>query len=183
MVGCADDGFIRSRGEAGLALIVEDGTGKADAESYISVADADTRMTNLGNTNWTTLTTTEKEQALRRGTIYMEQAYRERWVGTRATEAQALSWPRVITEPVDGWYIDSDELPADIANACADLAFKAAAGDLNADLARGVVRKKIGPLETEFDRFSPQSVRYRSIDMALSPYLTGSSATANLVRS
>jgi hypothetical protein len=76
----------------------------------------------------------------------------------------------------------SDIVPADIANACADLALKAASGDLNADLTRGVVRKKVGPLETEYDRYSPQSVRYPAITMALAPYLKGSSAMATLVR-
>lgn len=165
-----------------MALIVETGAGLSNAESYISVANADTRMTNVGNSNWTTLTTTEKEQALRRATIYMEQAYRERWLGYRETDTQALSWPRnsVI---VDGFIpVDTDVVPADVANACADLAFKAAAGDLNPELTRGVVRKKVGPLETEYDRNSPQSVRYRSVDMMLAPYLKGSSAMATLVR-
>lgn len=166
-----------------MALIVEDGTGLATAESYISVADADTRMTNLGNTNWTTLTATEKEQALRRATVYMEQAYRSRWSGYRNGDTQALSWPRngvVIDRYI---LVDDDVVPAAVADACADLAFRAAAGDLNADLERGVVRKKVGPLETEYDRASPQSVRYRSIDMMLAPYLMGGGAMATLVRS
>lgn len=166
-----------------MPLIVEDGSGRADSESYISVAAADTRHANLGNTNWTTLTTVEKEQALRRAALYMEQAYRDRWQGYRQTTTQALSWPRN-SVVVDGFVtIDSDVVPAEVANACADLAFKAAAGDLNADLVRGVVRKKVGPLETEYDRNSPQSVRYRAIDMALAPFLKGSSAMMTLVRS
>jgi hypothetical protein len=58
---------------------------------------------------------------------------------------------------VDCYPVAPDAVPADIANACADLALKAAAGDLNADLTREVVRKKIGPLETEYDRNSPQA--------------------------
>lgn len=165
-----------------MALEVEDGTGKANAESYISVADATSRHSSLGNTNWALLSNDEMEQALRRATIHMENTYRMRWVGCRYSDTQALSWPRVIYQLVDSWTIASDEIPADIANACADFALKAAAGDLNADLTRGVVRKKIGPLETEYDRNSPQSVRYRAIDMALAPYLKGSSAMASLTR-
>jgi hypothetical protein len=165
-----------------MSLIVEDGTGLSTAESFISVADADTRHTNMGNTNWAALTTEEKEQALRRGTQYMEQAYRTRWLGTRTHEDQALSWPRVIMQAVDGWWIDSDEVPSIVANACADMALKAAAGDLNADLTRGVVREKVGPLETEYDRASPQSTRYRAVDMMLAHLLSGGSANARLVR-
>jgi len=175
-----------------LSLIVEDGTGKVDAESYISVADASARHAALGNTIWADDTSnTEKEQALRRATQYMLQAYRKRWSGYRKTATQALDWPRsfVYLEPfivgaVGPYpYLVSDTIvPTDIANACADLALKAAAGDLNPDIERAVIRKKIGPLEKEFDPYSPQSTQYRAINMALAPYLTGSSAMATLVR-
>jgi len=165
-----------------MALTVEDGTGLSAAESYISVADADTRHTNNGSTLWPgSLTTAEKEQALRRATIYMEQAYRLRWKGTRLLRAQALSWPRY-GAIVDGWDIDSNVVPSDVANVCADLALKAAAGDLALDLERGIKREKVGPLETEYDTFSPQAKRYPSIDMALGPYLKGGAANAFLVR-
>lgn len=164
-----------------MALVVEDGTGKSDANAFVSVADADARHTLLGNSAWTG-DATVKEAAIARATVYMEQAYRTRWVGLRAHEDQALSWPRVIEQEVDGWWIDSDVLPVAIANACADLALRALSDDLNADLTRAVVRKKIGPLETEYDRASPQSKRFRAVDMALSPYLKGSGANAALVR-
>lgn len=164
-----------------MTLIVEDGTGLANAESYASVTDANTRLGNLGYTNWTTLTTTEREQALRRATEYMEQAYRGRWKGTKLLRAQALSWPRYGAE-ADGWDINSTTVPADVVNACIDLAFKAAAGDLNADLSRAVIREKVGPLETEYAAYGTEATRYRAIDMALSPYLAGGGATVRLVR-
>ena len=165
-----------------MSLIVEDGTGLNTAESFVSVAAASARQAALGNTNWATLTNTEMEQALRRATADKEQAYRSRWTGLRLNRLQALSWPRygVVT---DAFYADVNSVPSAVASACADLALKAAAGDLAQDLTRGVVREKVGSLETEYDRASPQAVRYRSIDMALAPYLNGSSAMATLVRS
>lgn len=152
-----------------MALVVEDGTGLSTAESYISVSDADARHTALGNTAWTGADSV-KEAALRRATQYMEQAYRLRWLGMRVKADQALSWPRVIMEAVDGWWLDSDIVPADVANACADLALKALSETLNEDLTRGVVRQKIGPLEKEYDRFSPQAKRYPAITQMLAPY-------------
>jgi hypothetical protein len=164
-----------------MALVVETGEGLATAESYISVADADARHAAFGNTAWTGLDAV-KEAALRRATAYMEQAYRQRWVGNRYSDDQALSWPRVVYQLVDSWTINSDEVPADVANACADLALRSLSEDLNADQSRAVVRKKIGPLETEYDRASPQAKRFRAIDMMLAPYLKGSSAMATLVR-
>lgn len=164
-----------------MALVVEDGTGLSNTNAFVSVADADARHSLLGNSAWTG-DNAAKESAIARATAYMEQAYRSRWQGFRHNHDQALSWPRnsvVIDEFV---VVESNVVPADIANACADLALRALNDDLNADLTRGVVRKKVGPLETEYDRNSPQSKRYRAVDMALAPYLKGSSAMATLVR-
>lgn len=163
-----------------MSLIVEDGTGLSTAESYVSVADADTRLAALGQTNWATLTATEKEQSLRRASQYMLQAYRSRWKGERIGTTQALDWPRFGVY-VDGYVIASDTVPAGIANTCADLALKAAAGDLNADLTQAVIREKVGPLETEYAPGSTATKRYRSIDMALAPYLKTGALNAALV--
>lgn len=165
-----------------MALVVEDGTGLANAESYISVAAASARHTSLGNLAWATAASdTIREQALRRAAAYMEQAYRERWRGTRLLRAQALSWPRY-GAMADGYPIDSNIVPADVAAVNADLALRALSDDLNADLERGVLRKKLGPIEKEFDPYSPQQKRYRAIDMALAPYLKGAGASVSLVR-
>lgn len=164
-----------------MTLVVENGTGLSTAESYVSVADADARHTALGNAAWTG-TDAAKEAALRRATVYMEQAYRMRWLGSRAVETQALSWPRYITQQVDGWYIDSNEVPAAVVSSCADLALRALSADLNADLTQGIKREKVGPLETEYSEYSPQAARYRAVDMALAPYLTGGGAQMRLER-
>lgn len=164
-----------------MALIPEDGTGLANADSYISVANADTRHANNGMTNWATLQTSEKEAAIRRATTYMEQAFRERWRGRRNHLTQALSWPRWGVM-VDGFPVYPTIVPPEVAAACADLALKAAAGDLNADLTQGVIRKKVGPIETELDRFSPQRVRYPAIEMTLTPFLKVGSGQVMLSR-
>ena len=76
------------------SLIVEDGTAKPDAESYISAADASTYHAARGNTDWAALTTLAKERALRRATDYMLQVYSLQWAGVRHTTTQALDWPR-----------------------------------------------------------------------------------------
>jgi len=165
-----------------MSLVTENGTGLSTAESYASVSAADTRLAALGMTTWAPITTSEKEQALRRATAYMVQAYRGRWAGLRLTQAQALDWPRYGVT-LEGYPVASDSVPADIANACIDLAFKAAAGDLAPDLERAVIREKVGPLETEYAAHGVQSTQYRAIDMALSAYLTGGGAMARLVRS
>lgn len=163
-----------------MALIVEDGSGLATAESFCSVADADARHTAMGNTAWTG-TDAVKESALRRATAYMEQAYRSRWRGTKLLRAQSLSWPRY-GATADGYTIDSNVVPADVANACADLALRGLTTSLAEDETRAVIREKVGPLETEYDAFGSQSVRYRAVDMMLAPYLLGGGSSARLLR-
>lgn len=163
-----------------MALIVENGTGLATAESYCSVADADARASAFGNTAWTG-TDAAKEAALRRATAFMEQRYRGNWKGTKLFRAQALSWPRY-GAVVDGWNVDSNIVPAEIRNACADLAVKALTVELNADQTRAIIREKVGPLETEYSEYSPQGTRFVSIDQALSPYLMGAGANVRLMR-
>ncbi len=96
-----------------MSIIVEDGTGLATAESYISVADASTYFTARGNTTWDALdegeATAAREAALRLATDYMTAVYRDRWEGVRYTEGQALCWPRsgVVR---DSWSVDIDEI-------------------------------------------------------------------------
>lgn len=170
-------------------IIVEDGTGKSDAESYVTVEYANDFHLARGNTLWATITDTEKEQSLRRATEYLGEFYRLKWAGYRVSNTQALDWPRydVPKRDVAGGYLqayyDYQSIPEEVKKACAAMAFKAAQGELAEDLERGVVREKIGPIETEYDKSSPQQKRYRSIDMLLAPLLNGmGGANIRLVR-
>jgi hypothetical protein len=167
-----------------MALVTEDGTGLAGAESFCSVSFADTYLGNFGYALWATMSTTEKEQALRRATLYMQQVYRMRWAGDRVTTTQALDWPRVGVPRRDvgswgawGYYggfaseYASNVVPAEVQQACAKMAYKAAAGDLSPDLSQAKTRVKVGPIETEYAAGSTQYVRYREIDNLLSPFM------------
>jgi hypothetical protein len=163
-----------------MTLIVEDGTGLPNSDSYASVASADTRLAALGMTDWTSLSTAQKEQALRRATVYMLQTYRSRWRGRRKLGTQALDWPREeVTRDdygiflISGYYAyyPDDEVPAEVEDACIDLALRSAAADLLPDQSQGVVREKVGPLEVEYDRYSPQRKKYSAIDGLLRPLL------------
>jgi hypothetical protein len=164
-----------------MTIIVEDGTGLADAESYISVGDANTYHAARGNTDWAALSDADKESALRRATDYMLQAYRSRWSGQRATSTQALDWPRygVI---VDWFELSSDVVPVAVERACAELALRASSADLAADLERGIKRQKVDVIETEYDTASPQQKRYRAVDNLLAPYLMGGGAFVRVTR-
>ena len=168
-----------------MSLICEDGSGKSDSESYISVADASSYHTARGNTAWAALATDAlREAALRRATDYMRQAYRSRWQGYKVNEDQALDWPRYGVE-VEGYAVDSDIVPTEVKNACAELALRASAAELNPDLTQGVLSEQVGSIQVTYDKASPQFTRYRAIDAVISPYLlaNGGGCSMGVIRS
>jgi hypothetical protein len=159
-----------------MSLITETGTGSATSESYCSLADANAYHLARGNTTWFStdplITDANKEEALRRATDFMEQVYRLNWYGYRVNSTQALSWPRYEVPRADyNAYYDSNIVPTEVRNACAELALKAAGGDLSPDLAQRVVREKIDVLEVEYDKNSVQYTVYRAINNMLAPLL------------
>jgi len=157
-----------------MSIIIEDGTGKSDAESFISVETASAYFTARGVTTWDALDTGEetvnREAALRKATDYLTAVYRDRWEGVRYTETQALDWPRAGVVR-DSWQVDTDEIPIEVQRAEAELALKSASDDLLADQTQGVVKEKVGVIEVEYSEHSPARVRYSFIDAMLRPYL------------
>ena len=75
-----------------MPLVVEQGSGKPDAESYASVADTDAYNTDwIGASEWDNLTTDAKERSLRRATRFVDD---RDFLGHRMNQSQALDWPR-----------------------------------------------------------------------------------------
>jgi len=121
-----------------MALVVEDGSSKTDANSYLSVDDADAYNTNHTNsTDWSGAETADKEKALRRATQYLDMRFNMMWRGVRSERAQALDWPRFDVEDYDGYAIYGDEIPQCLKDACAELALRALDEEIMPDLAAG----------------------------------------------
>lgn len=131
-----------------MALIVEDGTGRTDAESYASVAYADAYHTAMGSASWAIATEGAREAALRRATAYADAAYL--WRGLRAWPEQSLAWPRggVVSDNID---LPSDEVPVQLQRAVCELALKALSTDLMPDIAPDVVtQESVGPVSVSY---------------------------------
>jgi len=168
-----------------MSLIVENGTGLADAESYISVADASAYHDKRGNTTWADMSEPEMEQSLRRATDYLVQVYRLRWNGTRVNSVQSLDWPRAFVLREDfnysgingyttiggNYYYPSNVVPNEVKNACAEMALKASAGELSPDIEQRVTKEKIDVIEVTYSEYGVQYTTYRAIDNMLSPFL------------
>lgn len=172
-----------------MALIVEDGTGLAAAESYISVTNADTYFANRGNTAWPLLTVPQKEQALRKATDWIEGKYSDDWKGHRVQFVQALSWPRYGAK-VNGYYLFSNYVPLQITYACAELAVRASAIDLSTDFIGPVVfSEEIGPIKTTYATGATRGAEgartkneYEAIEDMLSSFIDGGGNMVKLVR-
>jgi len=152
-----------------VSLVVEDGSGRSDAEAYMSVADADTYHANRGNAAWAALTADAKEQALRRAADYMNAVYGGAWRGSRMTIAQALDWPRTCV-------IVPTPIPGEIARANAELALRAAASELLADQGAQVVSETVGPVSVTYAAGARQTTRFAFVEAMLSRWLVGAGA-------
>ena len=93
--------------------------GAADANSYLTVAAADT-LANLylGTLNWSSATTENKGRALIMATRYLDELS---YIGEKAASTQALLWPRKEAKCGD-WNFTSSEIPQPIRQATFDLA-------------------------------------------------------------
>lgn len=174
-----------------MTLVVETGEGLSNAESYISVADADSYHANRANTAWAALSTPNKEAYLRRATDYMVQSYRQKWKGVRMTATQALDWPRaeVYAEPAlygavgdFPYLVPNDIVPTEVARACAELGLKAISGELAPDQTQQKKSVKVDVIETEFFESASNHKKYRAVDNMLAPYLAGSDLNMKVVR-
>lgn len=172
-----------------MALIVETGQAGSDSESYVSVTNADTYFSNRGNATWAALATAAKEQALRKATDYMGQVYRLRWAGYRISTTQALDWPRYEVPRKDtgsgGYYASyyaDNAVPTEVVNACCELAVRASAETLSADLDAPAIREKVGPIEIERAQGVRETKKYPAVDNLLAPVLTGSSGSMKVSR-
>ena len=177
-----------------MSLIAEDGTGRADAESYVSVAEAFTYHSNRGCDIWVSLTQAQQEQALRRATDYMLGEYRLRWLGRRVLITQALDWPRVgvVLEDFGGsqgrkgmgsyglFQVPFTIVPVEVKNAACELALRASAGILADDLQRRTDQETVGPITVRYNQAAPQRVKYPAIDMILRVYLLGGGNASSL---
>lgn len=118
-----------------MPLIVEDGTLPAGANSFASVADADAYHAARLTAAWTDeLAEAQKEAALIRASDWLNR--KVMWNGRKASRSQRMAWPRAGVSTQDG-PVPSDEVPAEVVEACCELAGFFVEQDYLAPLDRG----------------------------------------------
>lgn len=160
-------------------MVVEDGTGLVNADSFCSLDFADEYFETRANSLWTG-TDDAKEAAIIRASDYIEQRWSHRFKGEKQfpDNPQSLSFPRL--------YIDADDsVPLGVKRACAEYALRALSGELAPDASydsngQSLSRKrtKVGPIETDLTytqggtgSTAPTFRPYPAADAWLRPYL------------
>lgn len=166
-------------------FVVEDGTAKSDAVSYVTMAEADLYHSHRNNAAWLALTHGQKEAALVKATSYMAQKYRLRWKGDRVSSTQALDWPRNFVQYADYafitrngaqqiggyFYYPADEVPVEIKDACCELAVLTLTGALYGEQGQAVKREEVGPIKVEYQDFTSGGRIYPAVDGIVAPFL------------
>ena len=148
-------------------LIIENGEGLSNAESYIDLAYL-TDYANKRNIDITGIT----EANIIKAMDYFESGYL--FKGTKLKETQALAFPRYINNEV--------VYPARIKNAVCELTIKSKSAELLADSERLTKREKVGEIEVEYSEYSKDETNYNFVINLIMPWLLGSGISGSLVR-
>jgi len=159
-----------------MALIVEDGAGLPNAESYVSVADCQAYATAHGLQF--AGEASALEAALRNATQYLDTAYTYR--GQRQTDTQALEWPRTV----------ADGVPREVVNACCELAARALKGPLWQDVSSSTMgaatEKTVGPITVKYAEATgvrnDGQANYAGVNAMLRRWLASFGSNVKLVR-
>lgn len=132
-----------------MALIVEDGSNVANANSYVTLVEARAYATARG----VTLSATDSvvEALVMKAMDYLE-SLRADYKGIKANETQALQWPRTGVS-IDGYDIASNTIPTLLKNAEMQLVMDINSGldpMASSDGGSFVVSEKVGPIETKY---------------------------------
>lgn len=177
-----------------MSFVVEDGTGKIDANSYTTVAFFRNYCLERGITTFDDSFDDEIKSALILGTDYIEIRFSNQIKGVKFNSSQMLSFPRVglLNEAIDNFIYDvapndttilGVEIPVKIQRATCEYAIRSKTAPLVNDATSDSMisqRVKIGQIEKETN-FAANSKRpdmfnsFPAGDLLVKPYLKSNS--------
>lgn len=159
-------------------LVIEDGRGKVDSNSYASLEYADAYHRSFGRTSWAELDEDTRRSRLVIATRYIDGTYP--WKGTRKYRDQRLAFPRVEVYDHDGFAVEG--IPESLVMAVCEAAFLAMSGNslfLTRD-ANGQVKREAVENAVEVEYYQrEESGEYVSIYSVLDALLRGLYRTAS----
>lgn len=160
-----------------MALVVEDGTGLATANSFITDAEFTAWASARGRLEGLTQDSgSARAPSIVLAADYLCNEQRFQWRGKRTVPTQALVWPRTGATNRDGYDIASNVVPASVKQAQCSLAWLSMTGvDLQPVLPRGgrIQTKTIGPLSTTYFNDATAETVFAEAMGAIDPLLLG----------
>ncbi len=126
-----------------MGLVVEDGTGVADANAYGETSDAQAYYTDMGYTD------VPSDAKLIRGARTLDSMYRNRLKGLKAFSDQTMIWPRTGVDDEDGNAISEDSVPLLYVQASFEMA-RIVPADQSFSGVNFIKKVKAGSVEVEF---------------------------------
>lgn len=127
-----------------MTLVVEDGTLVSSADSYVTLSEFKSWADNRGVTYGTDSAVT---QQIYRAMDYIESL---NFIGEKSDDNQALQWPRDQVV-IDGYYIDSDEMPNELKVAVFESIKAEIDGDSRMTASeRRTISEKVGDLQVTY---------------------------------
>lgn len=135
-----------------VTLIVEDGTGKSDANTLLSLVDAKAYWDGRG-VSYEDYTDDQLNAAIVRASAFLTSAYQ--WQGIKVNQrAQTMPFPRTGVFDREGWNVLQNEIPREVKAACCEIAIVEAAtpGTMNPNvvLAEKITSEQVGQIRVEY---------------------------------
>ncbi len=154
-------------------IVVEDGAGKTNSNSYVSEADLTTYATDRG----VTLSGTEAVLLIQAMDYIESQPFK----GYKYTSEQALQWPRGGVT-IDGYDVDVDEIPQLLIDAQCEVAIGIDGGtNPLANVERATKSEKVDVIEVEYMDGARDAVYLAAAESKLSKLLKAGSGGMSAV--
>jgi hypothetical protein len=172
-----------------MSLIVEDGTGLSNADSYISVADATTYLTNFGSGDtWSVIDAGTQEILLRKSTRDLDALFASSYASDLLSTTQSLLWPRIDFTDTNSRSVSG--LPKEVGYAVAELALINSSTDVTGPGDRtGMVKLErteiVNAIKSWTEYFAPSATNelaIRKVTLLLKPFLDGGSAISATIK-
>lgn len=157
-----------------MPFVIEDGTGVPNANSYVSVAQADAYLSySASRVQWLSLTTPDKEAYLVQAARLLDSSVV--WKGDKVSASQAMAWPRSGVDYMgEEW--PSNSIPPAVLQSQMELAALQMAGDRSADPAsKGIDSVSVGggAVSVKFNAKDKRTLLGTVVPNLLSDWSTG----------
>ena len=143
-----------------VVIVVEDGSQIENANSYVTLDEANEYVANIGgDSSWDSLTDDNKNIRIYQAQRYLHQKYASKFVGSVSSTTQPLDWPRGNGYTRNGVELDDSSIPIEVKDSQIELALLWSRGSnvLYPSGSNNVkkVYKKLSVMTTETEYFSP----------------------------